>query len=683
MSKTLPTSKNASPLVRSQSEAVFKGGHDVRVGPHDALASVSPSRNKTFTSLSSLKTVDQQTPQLSERDSIFATSYFPTESNSATPKLSSTVQSKNEPIQNVAPRLQLPPSLLSGAGGSRSVPATARASSAMTLLNRTSHLYNLDSEQPTISSPHDEQQAALIHPKVASSNKLGDSPSSRGFQFSSDILSTHRPKHPQLPRSQTVFQLRMSQWSPAQSSTPIKDGNSPHTSSPSKEVTPRNRTEMDIEHDGQDQQIEAVIASEEPAPHGRSRKASHYLGLFKENAGLQDKRTGKERAEASRHDGDTDNRFRLKADKGQDENGLLPGSVAPNDQRKNHDEDSSTAEGKETANDQQSVPPSSTRSSSQATTVPSLSSQSSSMTETDVDFVPFPGNSIEWRSGDSGHGSLPLRLLEDIRNHRGARTLRKGSHGVYKDPESKRKFVALHQGAHWAPPAKSSNIAGALSKNSTDQEDDDFESDKEHISSATYYPHQGRSPDTVAELHHFEESELHPTDPALDRLPPTQIISLEETASDVLVESGNSVFNLQSKDRIHYIEKPRQKTRKFSDGTDTQSPFWSIPTTTSETENESGYDTTRSGRDSESGFTDGGETTPTATPLLSSTFPLRKRRKPLRAVELKPYKHQVGGHTKVFSFSKQAICKQLNSRENVFYEVIERRHPELLQFLPR
>lgn len=56
---------------------------------------------------------------------------------------------------------------------------------------------------------------------------------------------------------------------------------------------------------------------------------------------------------------------------------------------------------------------------------------------------------------------------------------------------------------------------------------------------------------------------------------------------------------------------------------------------------------------------------------------------PLGAVELKPYKHQVGGHTALFRFSKKAVCKSLSNRENEFYEAIETRHPELLRFLPR
>lgn len=56
---------------------------------------------------------------------------------------------------------------------------------------------------------------------------------------------------------------------------------------------------------------------------------------------------------------------------------------------------------------------------------------------------------------------------------------------------------------------------------------------------------------------------------------------------------------------------------------------------------------------------------------------------PLEAIELIPYKHQVGGHTTLWRFSKRAVCKQLNNRENEFYENIERYHRDLLPFLPR
>jgi hypothetical protein len=55
----------------------------------------------------------------------------------------------------------------------------------------------------------------------------------------------------------------------------------------------------------------------------------------------------------------------------------------------------------------------------------------------------------------------------------------------------------------------------------------------------------------------------------------------------------------------------------------------------------------------------------------------------LDAIELIPYKHQVGGHTTLWRFSRRAVCKQLNNRENEFYEKIEKYHRDLLAFLPR
>ncbi|KAH7320809.1 hypothetical protein B0I35DRAFT_407848 [Stachybotrys elegans] len=60
-----------------------------------------------------------------------------------------------------------------------------------------------------------------------------------------------------------------------------------------------------------------------------------------------------------------------------------------------------------------------------------------------------------------------------------------------------------------------------------------------------------------------------------------------------------------------------------------------------------------------------------------------QERQPVEAIELIPYKHQVGGHTTLWRFSRRAVCKQLNNRENEFYETIERYHRELLPFLPR
>ncbi|KAH6713782.1 hypothetical protein BKA61DRAFT_482650 [Leptodontidium sp. MPI-SDFR-AT-0119] len=61
----------------------------------------------------------------------------------------------------------------------------------------------------------------------------------------------------------------------------------------------------------------------------------------------------------------------------------------------------------------------------------------------------------------------------------------------------------------------------------------------------------------------------------------------------------------------------------------------------------------------------------------------QKPKQPLETIELIPYRHQVGGHTTMWRFSKRAVCKQLNNSENKFYETVEQYHPALLKFLPR
>ena len=110
-----------------------------------------------------------------------------------------------------------------------------------------------------------------------------------------------------------------------------------------------------------------------------------------------------------------------------------------------------------------------------------------------------------------------------------------------------------------------------------------------------------------------------------------------------------------------------------------------------ESECESLDETYESRKGEESSLTDDAEATPTGTPARRTLGSSSKAHKlkhqyplaPLGTVELKPYNHQVGGHTTVFRFSRRAVCKSLSNRENEFYENVERRHPELLKFLPR
>lgn len=52
-------------------------------------------------------------------------------------------------------------------------------------------------------------------------------------------------------------------------------------------------------------------------------------------------------------------------------------------------------------------------------------------------------------------------------------------------------------------------------------------------------------------------------------------------------------------------------------------------------------------------------------------------------VPLQPFSHAVGGHSSIYKFTRRAVCKPLVSRENLFYEEVERLAPALLAFIPR
>jgi hypothetical protein len=53
-----------------------------------------------------------------------------------------------------------------------------------------------------------------------------------------------------------------------------------------------------------------------------------------------------------------------------------------------------------------------------------------------------------------------------------------------------------------------------------------------------------------------------------------------------------------------------------------------------------------------------------------------------QSVALKPYSHQVGGHSALFKFSRHAVCKPLVEKENAFYQDIEINRPECMQSPP-
>lgn len=234
-----------------------------------------------------------------------------------------------------------------------------------------------------------------------------------------------------------------------------------------------------------------------------------------------------------------------------------------------------------------------------------------------------------------------------------------------------------------------------------DDEDDDEESDKDEISSALYFPHPTPS---------AQDSTITPkkasSTTGLQNQPVRK--ELEITRDDVppIPRDTGPEFDLSiqsGEEEYHYHAERRNCTNTD----DEYSSYHS---------NYEGYSSAASGfseySDSNDDFSgdevgqDGSEldTTPTATPVTRRRDPKHDHyshgqaanksnshstpvgmtpQVPLGAVELKPYNHQVGGHTALFRFSRRAVCKSLSNRENEFYEAVEKRHPDLLGFLPK
>lgn len=443
-----------------------------------------------------------------------------------------------------------------------------------------------------------------------------------------------------------------------------------------------------------EEQIEATLANEEPLSNARSRKASHYLGLFKENTTSQELKKSKGKPkDGSKGQGATKiheipPRVRLHA-----ENDDLHDKATTTTQDVSQPEYPTGDRLATRDYTQENSPrqrPSRNTSSTQLHTSPlsDVSNQSTVDYKETIQEPTDPTESIEWISGGGAQGTLPLRLLEDIRNHHivpstppettgefpaaGRRASEaskvKSKDSVFEKPNA--QSTEDNCPSRYTPEAKSEGAA----------DEDEYEVENEQIFSATYYPHQGPCPDALEDTDPDQTSPFESSDDAIKASESSSISSVDEEYPIQSVEASDVMEDQDVKPSPHEsYARSRTPSERHRVG-----PPDSGTSSASDTDYESWDDVRRSDKGDESGVTDGGDITPTATPRQSSSFARTKPcSKPLRAVELRPYKHQVGGHTHVYSFSKQAICKQLNNRENEFYEVVERRHPELLKFMPR
>ncbi|MCJ1429749.1 hypothetical protein MMC29_007664 [Sticta canariensis] len=443
--------------------------------------------------------------------------------------------------------------------------------------------------------------------------------------------------------------------------------------------------------------IEATLAKAEPSSSARSRKSSHILGLFKENTTSQDVRKSQEKARPS--PGIVEDNAVAARTQPDGENVIPkgPGAYkASNVVREGDTEeeivDSSGLECKnnlESCDDFTHVSPiqQDRRKSSTSSSTSRLLNQVSNEIQ-DGGSLPVVGTKTT-QEDFTKNVSVPQRLLEEIRSHH---NLTAPFHNKFRSPSKApgpdpgRIETASSQGRSAQLVENPSDHKSEDSPRETTaepEEEDDEESDKEQISSALYYPHQAPSPNSLEDVSiddngQFKDQhagESHGTNPLLPER------REGETSSE------NVDIALQSRNKSRYLHGDLQQARAPPAEATAPKPVES--SASSESEYESLDEGARSTTGEYSSLTDEAETTPTATPvakrLPKSRLPRVRRppTAPLGAVELKPYNHQVGGHTTVFRFSKRAVCKQLSNRENEFYEVVECEHPELLKFLPR
>ncbi|TKX22597.1 Inositol hexakisphosphate kinase-like protein [Elsinoe australis] len=375
-----------------------------------------------------------------------------------------------------------------------------------------------------------------------------------------------------------------------------------------------------------DQRIDAKMPKPELGTNVRSRKTSHYLGIFK----------------------DEDNLHRVRPDE-------LPrrpstsGSSSPSKRDQTPDEE----------HDDERIPPREAAAARDNLDRSSLPSRQASVSKE---------RSRPPKVTERAPQIIPSNLLEDIRNHGRVITNKPRRESLEKSAKAK--------SVKDVPTVKDLRLE-SLSLEELDEEDS---SDKEHITSALYYPHQG-----LASRPLIEEDERSPEEDVEDlRSDRTDDEPLKRVTSQQEEDRQDHVeIALVTEEEKQFLQGNLPASRHPSEedldvGNLKYSDFYQ-----SESELSSDY---------ESSVTNEDDLTPTATPKQGGGFPRRlsdvaskgHRKQPsVGAVELKPFDHQVGGHTTVYSFSRQAVCKQLNSRENEFYETVESFHPELLGFLPR
>ena len=287
--------------------------------------------------------------------------------------------------------------------------------------------------------------------------------------------------------------------------------------------------------------------------------------------------------------------------------------------------------------------------------------------------------------------ALPAQLLADIRKHHnltpGAAKGSSFSSSIPVTESEKAKPVAddeLSEVSQIVPEEETNNDRGELTQIRSAEDEDD--SGEEQISSALFVPHQTphESPERSRHGSDCNERSSLSDENRLDIANSQQWLEEHEVPSDEV-----DIKYVTQEGQSRTLQSPTRTTQKVLLATEKESLSPNdTPDIVYDSLDEGGYSTV-----GEESGADDPDTTPTGSVQAGHMLPSgynshihdhqQKTKRPLEAIELIPYRHQVGGHTTMWRFSKRAVCKQLNNRENEFYERVERYHPELLKFLPR
>ncbi|KAJ4367608.1 inositol polyphosphate kinase kcs1 [Neocucurbitaria cava] len=619
-----------------------------------SLAHTGRSKTAPIAQESSLLKSSVDRPQLSERDSIFATTYLASDSPHSSPRTSARTTDAND---------DAPESSLSDMAAP--APPQRRLMDPPVLRRKQSNFPPIAlNDHHAVLTTHFKSRQPVMTGMDLESGRHSPPP------YMSPVDSpVQRPTTPYHHDVQSTLQEDLEESEERRKNREWREGKPV----PFKGNHTLENPVLDVD---MEKKIEATLAKTEQPTSARSRKASHYLRVFK------DADTAEEQKKR-----DSKTKERRPTDK------LLPklpeeGSV------------------KTVASETSALPE---QLQGWSRTSSAVQSPQGGPTTSYIEKIPTPrsetgpvpasnksGSTLQDRNTAKKH-PLPWPLLDEIRSFGNLTPGAKpGSLFSKSLPTSAVEKLNAHvatiasEHQHEGPSdyfqIKKDDTSGRLQASEEDEDD----SEREQISSALYFPHRRHKANEQGPVEKNDrEAEV---DDVRKGAPIHAGKGPRGWATDEVVQTPQEVeISLQSQDTNQCLHGDIQTTASIQKDDEQPLTTSSVDafsaSASAESETESLAESTHSLLGYESSATDDLGTTPTATTLKqepkATAAPSTQPPAPLGAVELKPYDHQVGGHSTVYRFSRRAVCKQLNNRENEFYETVERQHPELLEFLPR